>query len=88
MVMVLEHGKMWPALDELERLLGDDAFAAAAALCRNLLEQLAAHNLKEERILYPQAEEMLTPGDLDELDHLLATAEIPAGWVCGGVAVD
>lgn len=88
MVMLIEHGKMWPVLDELERLLGDGEFAATAELCRNLLEQLAAHNLKEERILYPQAEDLLTAGDLDELNELLASAEMPSGWSCSGVAVD
>ena len=88
MVMVLEHGRMWPVLDELERLVADDEISAGAELCRNLLEQLTAHNMKEERILYPQAESTLPQADLDELSELLLTAELPAGWVCAGVAVD
>ena len=88
MVMVREHGLMWPMLDHLDRLVSEGYFDVAAQLCRNLLEQLNSHNAKEEMILYPQAEEMLSPGDLDELTGLLTTAELPADWVCGGVAVD
>jgi iron-sulfur cluster repair protein YtfE (RIC family) len=85
MVMVREHGLMWPLLDQLERLVSDGDFGTATQLCRDLLQQLNSHNTKEEMILYPQADEVLSPGDLDELTDLLSTAEIPADWVCGGV---
>lgn len=85
MVMVHEHGLMWPLLDELERL---DDIGAAPALCRTLLEQLNSHNMKEERIVYPQAESTLPQQDLAELSEFLCTAELPAGWVCGGVTVE
>lgn len=85
MVMVREHGLMWPLLDQLQRLVSDGDFGTATQLCRDLLQQLNSHNTKEEMILYPQADEVLSPGDLDELTDLLSTAEIPADWVCGGV---
>lgn len=85
MVMVREHGLMWPLLDQLQRLVSDGNFGTAAQLCRDLLEQLNSHNTKEEMILYPQADEVLSPGDLDELTGLLSTAEIPADWLCSGV---
>lgn len=88
MVMVHEHGQMWPVLDELERLVTDGDSEATAQLCRELLEQLGSHNMKEERIVYPSADGMLPPGDLEELSKLLRTSELPAGWVCGGVPVD
>ncbi|OBG82148.1 hypothetical protein A5699_07125 [Mycobacterium sp. E802] len=88
MVMVHEHGLMWPLLDKLERLVVDDKDAASAAqVCRELLEQLNSHNMKEERILYPQADSTLPQGDLDELAELFSVAALPEGWVCGGVAV-
>lgn len=88
MVMVREHGLMWPLLDQLERLVSDGSFDTAAQLCRNLLEQLNSHNTKEEMILYPQADEVLSTGDLDELTDLLSTAEIPQDWVCAGAGLD
>lgn len=88
MVMVHEHGQMWPVLDELERLVTDGESEATAQLYRELLEQLGSHNMKEERIIYPSADGMLPPGDLDKLNGLLRTAEVPAGWVCGGATVD
>lgn len=87
MVMVREHGLMWPLLDQLERLVSDGDSDTAVQLCRNLLEMLNSHNMKEERILYPQAD-ALPQGDLDELTALLRTADLPSGWACGGVAVD
>ncbi|MBU9766469.1 hemerythrin domain-containing protein [Mycobacterium sp. TNTM28] len=87
MVMVREHGLMWPLLDRIEQAAAAGDTGTAGQLCRDLLEQLNSHNMKEERILYPQAD-ALPPGDLDELAGLLSTAELPAGWVCGGVAVD
>ena len=87
MVMVHEHGLMWPVLDDLEQAVTTGDVTAAAQLCRNLMEQLNSHNMKEEMILYPQAD-ALPPGDLDELTGLLDTAQLPEGWVCGGVAVD
>ncbi|MDV3124116.1 hemerythrin domain-containing protein [Mycobacterium sp. 21AC1] len=86
MVMVHEHALMWPLLDQIERLVADRDFDNAAQQCRNLLEMLNSHNMKEERILYPQAD-TLPQGDLDELAELLSTAELPAGWVCGGVTI-
>ena len=85
MVMVHEHGLMWPLLDDLERFDDPDT---APELCRNLLEQLNSHNMKEERIVYPHADQTLSGQDLDELAEFLDTAELPAGWVCSGVAID
>lgn len=87
MVMVHEHGLMWPLLDQLERLVADREFDLAAQLCRDLLEMLDSHNMKEERILYPQAD-TLPQGDLDELAGLVSAAKLPAGWVCGGVPIN
>lgn len=86
MVMVHEHGQMWPILDQLDDLLATGITDTAGLLCRDLLTQLASHNVKEEQILYPQADDLLPATDRDSLSALLTTADIPAGWVCQGAA--
>ena len=85
MVMIHEHGQMWPILDTIEELLATGINDTTALLCRDLLTQLAAHNMKEEQILYPQADDLLPADDRDDLTALLTSAEMPAGWVCHGV---
>jgi regulator of cell morphogenesis and NO signaling len=82
-VMVREHGQMWKVLDALDGELGDGAVGASVAdLLRDLQEQLAAHNPKEEQILYPQTEQALTVAAQAELRELLDTGRTPEGWVC------
>lgn len=84
MVMVHEHAHMWPLLDELDGCLTRDSADTAVQVCRELLTLLGSHNWKEERILYPQADDTLSPSDRDELTELVATAQVPDGWVCHG----
>ncbi|KKW63722.1 hemerythrin domain-containing protein [Mycolicibacterium elephantis] len=84
MVMVHEHAQMWPLLDQIDECLADGDAAKAAQLCRELLTQLGSHNWKEERILYPQADDTLSAADRDEMSDLVATAQVPEGWVCHG----
>ncbi|MGE2691492.1 hemerythrin domain-containing protein [Mycolicibacterium pulveris] len=84
MVMVHEHAQMWPLLDQIDESLTHASTATTAQLCRELLALLGAHNWKEERILYPQADDTLSAADRDELTELVATAEVPDGWVCHG----
>jgi hypothetical protein len=43
---------------------------------------LQAHNPKEEQILYPQTEQVLTAAAAAELRELLDTGRTPEGWVC------
>lgn len=86
MVMVHEHGQMWPILDLLEQLLSADDVGMAAPLCRDLLRQLTDHNMKEERILYPQADALLPADELAELVGLVSSAALPTDWVCAGAA--
>jgi regulator of cell morphogenesis and NO signaling len=83
MVMLREHGELWRGMDALTRMLeegqgGDPATSA----CRTLLAQLAAHNAKEEPIIYPQAGQVLSPVDAAELQEFIHSGEFPAGWVC------
>ncbi len=82
-VMVREHGQMWKILDALDDELRDGAVRASVAdLLRDLQEQLAAHNPKEEQILYPQTEQTLSVAAKTELRELLDTGQLPEGWVC------
>lgn len=86
MVMLHEHGQMWQVLDTLDDLLVGSDPGPATLLCQDLLTQLAAHNMKEERILYPQAETLVPADELAELTRLVDTATLPAEWVCTGAA--
>jgi iron-sulfur cluster repair protein YtfE (RIC family) len=77
-VMLREHGQIWALLDSLE-LLGD---ADGLAVTRQLTSHLLHHNLKEERVLYPLADETLSAADAERLRTFLDAGELPDGWVC------
>lgn len=82
-VMLREHGQMWESLDSLERDLEADPNAASILLvCHQLTVQLQHHNMKEERILYTQADQVLTAPASEHLKEFLASGELPEGWVC------
>lgn len=80
-VMLREHGQIWTTLDELERSLGSD-IRTTLSLCHQLTVQLQHHNLKEERILYPQADEVLNASATGQLRDVIASGKLPDGWVC------
>ncbi len=83
LVMLREHGEMWRLLDELEaELARDPAGDAAARLLEDLMPRLEAHNLKEERILYAQADAVLEGEPGEELREFMASGRMPPGWVC------
>lgn len=86
-VMVREHGQMWTTLDALDAEFHDgdvhDTLPESVAdLLRDLQQQLEAHNPKEEQILYPQADQVLTASATAELRALLDAGQLPDGWVC------
>lgn len=54
----------------------------ALTLCHQLTVQLQHHDLKEERILYPQADDVLTASAGARLRAFLDTGELPEEWVC------
>ena len=86
-VMLREHGEMWRILDELEALAGSGADRAPMlALCGQLAPLLEAHNLKEEQILYPRTDDVVTGGAAIELTRFLASGRMPGGWVCANAA--
>jgi hemerythrin superfamily protein len=77
-VMLREHAQLWATLDELER---ESDISLSLALCRRLTAQLLHHNLKEEKVIYPQAYD-LPPEVADRLLAFLGAADVPGGWVC------
>ena len=82
-VMLREHGQMWNTLDTLDaELARDGAGSAVLDTCRELEAQLQAHNSKEEPILYPQAETVLTASAAAQLRTFLDSGTMPEAWVC------
>ena len=83
MVMLREHGEMWHLMEGLEALVTSGAQAAEVTdACKTLLALLEQHNLKEEPIIYPQAEVTLDPAVSDQIEDFLASGTMPTGWVC------
>jgi len=85
MVMLREHGEIWRLMDEVIALAdaGDAADPdAAGARCRDLLALLGQHNVKEEPIIYPQADAGLPADVTDRVHDLLESGTMPPGWVC------
>jgi regulator of cell morphogenesis and NO signaling len=81
LVMLREHGEIWRTLDEIAALdLGSDE--AARDRCTALLAQLAAHNAKEEPIIYPQGDAVLPDDAKQDLSGLIDSGAMPEGWVC------
>ena len=80
-VMLREHAQIWGTLDALERRLAAGT-GAGLALGKRLAGQLLHHNLKEEKILYPRADDLLPPAAADRLRAFLGSGELPKGWVC------
>jgi regulator of cell morphogenesis and NO signaling len=86
-VMLREHAQIWETLDAIDELLaGDDPDSGLAVdRCRQLVELLDSHNLKEERILYPPADQVLTEAARSRLRAFLESGELPEGWVVAGL---
>lgn len=79
-VMLREHAQIWALLDSLEN--ESDSDAASPARVRQLASHLLHHNLKEEKILYPRADEVLPAAEADRLRAFLDSGQLPAGWIC------
>jgi hypothetical protein len=80
LVMLREHAQIWATLDALDRELS--AGDTELALCRRLTVELLHHNLKEEKILYPQVDEVLAEPMAARARDFLDSGELPGGWVC------
>ena len=82
-VMLREHGEIWRTLDELETGVASGADRTELlTFCAQLTGQLDSHNMKEEQILYPQTDGVLTGEATAELRAFLASGELPDGWAC------
>ena len=87
LVMLREHGDLWRSMDALESLIADGAARdTVTEACRELLAKLDKHNLKEEPIIYPRADDGLTPEAAEELAAFIEAGRMPEGWVCEGAA--
>ena len=87
-VMLREHGELWRALDEVDRMLTDGtAQPELSNACLELLAMLDKHNSKEEPIIYSQADGTLSEEARGELAVFLADGRMPDGWVCHGAKV-
>jgi hemerythrin-like domain-containing protein len=86
MVMLREHGELWIQMDAIAELLKDPTpgshSAEVEAQCRELLTRLDQHNMKEEPIIYPHADDDLPIETAAELRAFLEAGTTPAGWVC------
>lgn len=81
LVMLREHGEMWPLLDALDdALLGEVDDDVLRTTCRQLLVLLQQHNPKEEQILYPEIDRVVD--DAAHVLELLETGQVPTDWTC------
>ena len=67
-----------PILDALEQAAAGGAEAAASERCRELLDQLQAHNAKEEPIIYHEGDARLTDAE-EDLGMFTTKAKLKAG---------
>lgn len=82
LVMLREHGEIWHTLDAIESLDPATAPDGVRDRCRELLDLLAAHNAKEEPIVYPRGDAVLGDEQTAELRTFVESGRMPDGWVC------
>lgn len=82
MVMLREHGEIWDLLDAIDEQLASGADASAILpVWEQVAAILEAHNLKEERILYPSGDQVIDAATASDILAALET-DLPEGWVC------
>ena len=82
-VMLREHGEIWDVMASLDEMLASDAEPEALrCACEDLLGRLEAHNAKEEPIIYPQADVVLSDDATTRLRQFIAEGRMPDGWRC------
>jgi DUF438 domain-containing protein len=83
LVMEREHGEIWRTLDAVNLEVGSGTAADSVPdRCRQLLHELEVHNGKEEPIIYPQADALLTDSEKDAVRDFVHSGTMPADWVC------
>lgn len=87
LVMEREHGQIWRTLDAVNLEVGSGTAADSVPdRCQQLLHELEVHNGKEEPIIYPQADALLTDSDKDAVRDFIDSGTMPGGWVCAQAA--
>jgi len=79
LVMLREHAQIWSILELLEQ--APDA-RAGLGLAKRLTSHLLHHNLKEESVLYPRADDTVPAAAAGRLRAFLGSGNLPEGWVC------
>lgn len=82
LVMLREHGEMWPLLDALQDRLAQGDAEELGTSCRRLLALLQQHNPKEELILYPEVDRVVGADAGVDVHGFLDAGRMPAGWTC------
>jgi iron-sulfur cluster repair protein YtfE (RIC family) len=82
MVMVLEHGEIWRAMDAIESAAEIGDLDAARGACATMLATLQEHNDKEEQIVYPASDELISPQGASQMRNQIQHSTLPAGWLC------
>ena len=82
LVMLKEHGEIWRTLDAIQTLDPGADREGARERCGELLAQLDIHNAKEEPIIYPQGDAVLTDQAKRDLRGFIDSGRMPQGWVC------
>jgi regulator of cell morphogenesis and NO signaling len=85
LVMLREHGEIWRTLDAIDGLDPAADPGAVRDRCRELLDRLAEHNAKEEPIIYPRGDAVLSQEQTVELLEFIDSGRMPDSWVCAQV---
>lgn len=81
LVMLKEHGQIWDLLDRLvDELTTGRQPAQLLATFGALREVLEAHNVKEERILYPAGDAQLDDEAARRVLEAFSSGQAPEGW--------
>lgn len=85
-VMLREHGELWRLTDTLADLAATAQTTAdrqaLLGLGLDLLARLSTHNYKEEPVVYPQTDALLSTEESEQLAAAIADDVLPAGWAC------
>jgi iron-sulfur cluster repair protein YtfE (RIC family) len=83
LVMLHEHAQIWASLDTLQSELdGDGVAETLRGIGRQLAVQLQHHNLKEEQVLYPRIDAVVSEAIVGRVQDVLDSDGLPDGWIC------
>ncbi len=82
LVMLREHGEIWRTLDAIRASHPDRDPDGVRRQCVQLLDLLSGHNAKEEPIIYPRGDAVLSDEAQRDLRAFIDSGRMPEGWVC------